>query len=154
MREGTGLLRALNFTTTMTSSASTKSVMAAMTHEQKIVEPDDVVHHRRDALLAGRAATVRGWPVAASTAPPAKTVTLVTTNAINRLSTSIVECAPSTRKTALRSGPFLPPTAGLMFGAAPLSTAFCHGRGSLGGAAGRGEIPASQTTIPALPQCA
>jgi len=38
--------------------------------------------------------------------------------------------------------------------ARPAEHGICHGRGSLGGAAGRGEIPASQTTIPALPQCA
>ena len=36
----------------------------------------------------------------AKATPPARIVTLVTENAINRLSTSIVECAPSTRKTA------------------------------------------------------
>jgi hypothetical protein len=36
----------------------------------------------------------------------------------------------------------------MMFGAIPLSTAFATGVG----AAGWGEIPASQTTIPALPQ--
>jgi len=40
-----------------------------------------------------------------------------------------------------------------MFGSAPLSMAYRHGRGSLSGAAGRGEIPASQTTIPGQPQC-
>jgi len=40
-----------------------------------------------------------------------------------------------------------------MFGSAPLNTAFRHGRGNLGGAAGRGKIPASQTTIPGLLQC-
>jgi hypothetical protein len=34
----------------------------------------------------------------------------------------------------------------------PAEHGICHGRGSLGGAAGWGEIPASQTTIPALPQ--
>jgi hypothetical protein len=48
---------------------------------------------------------------------------------------------------------FAAPTAGKMFGSAPLSMAYRHGRGSLGGAAGRGKIPASQTTIRGLPQC-
>ena len=38
----------------------------------------------------------------------------VTTKAINRLSTSIVLCAPSTKNSALDRGPFLPPTAGKM----------------------------------------
>jgi hypothetical protein len=73
-----------------------------------------------------------GCPVAAKAAPPpARTVTPVTTNAINRLSNSIVVCAPSTRKTALESrAPLRRPPRAMMFGAARLMTAFCHGRGS------------------------
>jgi len=35
--------------------------------------------------------------------------------------------------------PLLPPTTGHDVRRGPLSTAFCHGHGSLGGAAGRGE---------------
>jgi hypothetical protein len=46
-------------------------------------------------------------------------------NVINRLSTSIVQCAPS-RKTALFRPP-LPPTTDMMFGTIPLSTAFATG---------------------------
>ena len=38
---------------------------------------------------------------------PMRTVTPVTTKAINRLSNCIVVCAPSTRKTALEPGPLL-----------------------------------------------
>ena len=35
VREGTGLLRALNFTATITSSASTKTVIATISHSRK-----------------------------------------------------------------------------------------------------------------------
>src|SRR6187551_3242646 len=79
-------------------------------------------------------------------------VTLVTMNATNRLSTSIVQCAPSTRKTAC-SGPFFAAHHWHDVRRDPAEHGICHGRGSLGGAAGRGKIPASQTIILALPQC-
>ena len=52
VREGTGLARALNRTITITSSASTNSVIADDEPEQEVVEPDDVVHHRRRAAPA------------------------------------------------------------------------------------------------------
>ena len=94
-----------------------------------------------------------GWPRPAKATPPApRTATLVTTKAINRLSTRIVLCAPSTRKTAA-DGPFRrPPQAS--YPAQPrwarrLPLAWQFGR-SCGGP---GEIPVSQTTIPGLPQC-
>ena len=51
VREGTGLALALNLTITMISSASTNSVMTVMMHEQPVVEPVDVVHHRRGRFL-------------------------------------------------------------------------------------------------------
>src|SRR6185437_5634528 len=60
----------------------------------------------------------------------------------------------STRKPALRiKAPFAVHRRTDVRPEPPLSTALCHGRGSLNGASG-GEIPASQTTIPTLPQCA
>jgi len=52
-------------------------------------------------------------------------------------------------KTALLR-PRLPPTTGMMFGA-PAEHGIATGVAAW---AARGEIPASQTTIPALPQCA
>ena len=100
VRDGTGLLRALNFTATITSSASTNSVIAAISHSRKS-------WNQMMSSITGVAPFCMpscqgsGWPASRpSAAPPARTVTLVTTNAINRLNTSIVECAPSTRKTA------------------------------------------------------
>jgi hypothetical protein len=76
---------------------------------------------------------------------------------MNRLSTSI-SFALLDEKTGLGqgtfSGPVSPSTIAMMTGAIPLGTAFCHGRGSIGAAAGRGEIPASQTTIRGVLQCA
>ena len=51
VRDGVGLARALKRTITITSSASTNSVMARDEPEQEVVEPDDVVHHRRGGLL-------------------------------------------------------------------------------------------------------
>src|SRR4029078_2549359 len=94
-----------------------------------------------------------GWPaVAASAAPAEIAVTPTIMNATNRLSTSIVQCAPSTRKTAC-SGPFFAAHHWHDGRRGPAEHGICHGRGSLGGAAGRGKIPASQTIIPALPQC-
>ena len=51
VRDGVGLARALNFTITMSSSTSTKTVMADDDPEHEIVEPDDVVHRRRRRLL-------------------------------------------------------------------------------------------------------
>src|SRR5262245_18066930 len=105
VREGTGLLRALNFTTTMTRSANTNSAIAVITHRRKS-------WHQMMSSITGVAPCCRpschgsGWPIAAS-ATPAVMVTgkLVAMNVINRLSTSIVQCAPSTRKRPC-SGPF------------------------------------------------
>ncbi len=152
VRDGSGLARALKRSTTIASSTSTNSAMAAISQSRKL-------WNQTMSSITGEADCCRpssqgeGWPRPAQATPPAAIkVTPVTTKATNRLSTSIVLSSPSTRNSALIEAPFCrPPQAG--FGSAPLSTAFCHGRGSGCGAAGRGEIPVSQTTIPALPQC-
>ena len=49
--DGTGLARALNLTTTVTSSASTNSVITVMIDQKPIVHPHDAVHHRRRRRL-------------------------------------------------------------------------------------------------------
>ena len=70
------------------------------------MEPDDVVHHRGGAFLHAELPRLR---LAACREPMPRrrpsTVTLVMMNATNRLSTSIVQCAPSTRNRPC-SGPF------------------------------------------------
>ncbi len=95
-----------------------------------------------------------GWPRPAKPAPvPARTVTLVTTKAINRLSTCIVLLRSLDEKSR-RGGPLLAAHRRLIFGTAPLGTALGHGRGSVSlSCGGTGEIPVPQTTIPALLQC-
>src|SRR5207342_72868 len=90
VREGTGLLRELNFTITTTSNANTKSVMAVITQSRKS-------WNQMMSSITGVAPFCMpschgsGCPVAAIAAPVPYIITLVTMNAINRLSTSIVQ---------------------------------------------------------------
>src|ERR1039458_8251626 len=153
VRDGTGLARELNFTTTIASRASTNTAIATVSQSSKSWN-QTMSSMTEDADVCSPSSHGVGWPRPAhATAPVAITVTPVTTKAINRLSTSIVLCAPSTRNSALTRPPFAAHRRQDV-GSAPLSTAFCHGRGSFCGAAGRGEIPISQTIILTLPQCA
>ena len=134
VREETGLLRELNFTTTVRSNANTKIAMAEITHNRKS-------WNQMMSSITGVAPFCRpschgsGWPDAASATSAVMRGTLVPMNVINRLSTSLFDALLRRKKR-------------------PCSARHYHGRGSLGGAAVRGEIPASQTTIPVLPQCA
>src|ERR1039457_4467699 len=123
VRDGTGLARALNFTTTIASSASTNTEIATVSQSSKswnqtmssITEVADVCSPSSHGV---------GWPRPAHATPPlAITVTPVTTKSINRLSTSIVLCAPSTRNSAL-TRPHLAAHRRQDVSSAPLSTAF------------------------------
>jgi hypothetical protein len=104
VREGTGLLRELNLTITVISSAKTKSAIAEITHKRKS-------WNQMMSSITGVAPFCMpschgsGWPDAASATSAVKRGTLVPMNVINRLSTSIVRCAPSTKKRPC-SGPF------------------------------------------------
>jgi hypothetical protein len=69
------------------------------------------------------------------------------------LSNSIVDCSPRRENGLANQGSFAAHRRLDVRPEPPQSTAFCHGRDRLDGASG-GEIPASQTTIPKLPQCA
>ena len=119
------MLRALNFTTTMTSRVRTKSVIAVITQSRKS-------WNQMMSSITGVAPFCMpschgcGWPlVAATAAPTPSTVRLVIMNATNRLSTSIVQCAPSTRNRPC-SGPFAAHH-GYDVRRGPLSTAFATG---------------------------
>ena len=126
VREGTGLRRALKRTITITSSANTKSVIAMTEPEQEVVKPDDVVHHRRYALPADQAAMDAAVPFRRPVRAPRRQTSAAvpaTTNAINRLITSIAECAPRRKENLASQGPSLPPTERLDVRPAPI----CHG---------------------------
>src|SRR5262249_16856919 len=87
-----------------------------------------------------------GWPEAANANPPADTPHKITAKAINRLNTCIVVIAPCDEKEIGRERPTEPCTAAWIDGVR-------HKARRLGGAAGQGETPASQTTIRAQSQC-
>ena len=152
VREGTGLARALNFTTTMTSSASTNSVIAVMIQSRKSWN-QMMLSITGVAPFCSPSCHGSGWPAVAASAAPAD----------KRRHAHDDECDQPLehqhrpmRSFDEKNGLLRP-----LFAAhhwhdvrrGPAEHGICHGRGSLGGAAGRGEIPASQTIIPALPQC-
>ena len=138
VRDGTGLARALNLTTMIASSTSTNNVIAAISQSRKSWN-QTMSSMTEEAGCCSPSSQGEGWPRPAHATPPAAmTVTPVTTKMINRLSTSIVLCAPSTRNSAL-TRPLFAAHRRHDVGSAPLSTAFCHGRGSFCGAAGRGK---------------
>ena len=97
VRDGIGLARALKRTITMTSRISTKAVIAEIHQSKKS-------WNQMMRSITGVADCCRpscqgaGCPNSASAAsPPARTATIATANAVNRLNTSIVGVAPSTR---------------------------------------------------------
>ena len=110
VREGTGLLRELNFTITVISSANTKSVIAEITHNRKS-------WNQMMSFITGVAPFCMpschgsGWPDAASATSAVMRGTLVPMNVINRLSTSIVQCAPSTKNGLAQAPSCRPPQA-------------------------------------------
>ena len=120
--------------------------------EQEVVEPDDVFHDRRRRPAgspSARATAVRSRPRAA---PPIRSPGITAAaRAANRLSTSIVVIAPSTKSIVTRPGR----TGGVVADQNPLPI-----RRPGGGRAPRqavrreGISRASQTIIPAQSQCA
>ena len=101
------MLRELNFTMTVMSSTNTKRAMAEITHNRKS-------WNQMMSSITGVAPFCMpschgsGWPDAARAIPAVARVTLVAMNVINRLSTNIVRCAPSTKKRPC-SGPVCRP---------------------------------------------
>ncbi len=79
--DGTGLAFALNFITTITSSASTNSVISGDQHEQEVVEPDDVLHHRGAGFLKRPFPRRRLAQPPANAAPPVASVSSPTNGA-------------------------------------------------------------------------
>ena len=112
VREGTGLARALNFTITITSSTSTNSAMTPMIQSRKSWN-QTMSSITGVADCCSPSSQGDGWPRPAKAAPPpARTVTLMTRKAINRLSTQF-SCAPlRSLKKSRRGEPLLPPAAG------------------------------------------
>ena len=81
--EGTGLALALNFTTTMTSSASTNSVMMVISQSRKLWNQMmfSITGEPASCSLYSHGA---GCPSSANAAPPAASATPATANPSNR----------------------------------------------------------------------
>ena len=113
--------------------------------EQDIVEPDDLLHHRRSPPAADPISHGCGWAASAAPAPAGQA------DENNRQGDKPLEHLHrrirsfDEKKSAVSVLPNRAPQLGF--------TASATKRGAWAGAAGQGEIPASQTTIPAQSQC-
>src|SRR6476660_6746837 len=150
VRDGVGLARELKRTTTITNSASTKIVIAIISQSRKS-------WNQMIFSMTGVAACWNpicqgdGCPEPANAAPPIRSPGVtVAARAANRLSTSIVVIAPSTKSIVTRPGR----TGGVVADQNPLPIRRpWWGRAPRQTVRREGNSRASQTIIPAQSQC-
>jgi len=85
VRDATGLVRALKRAITMSSSTSTKAVMAVMMMSRKSWNQVDIVHHRSGRLLQPNLPGRRLPEPAIAAFAPVRRTRPATANAVNRL---------------------------------------------------------------------